>query len=96
VGKKKKVIKASQTAPAARALLRLTVGIVVLLAGIAAWNTATIHSPNDTPIVDGYNFMPYFKGEVPAGPRREFFYFSNTADLMAMRYDEWKVSFKTI
>jgi arylsulfatase A-like enzyme len=46
--------------------------------------------------LDGYNFMPYFKGEVAAGPRHEFFYFSNTADLMAMRYDEWKVSFKTI
>jgi len=46
--------------------------------------------------LDGYNFMPYFQGKVPAGPRREFFYFSNTADLMAMRYDEWKVSFKTI
>jgi arylsulfatase A-like enzyme len=46
--------------------------------------------------LDGYNFLPYFKGEVPTGPRHEFFYFSNTADLMAMRYDQWKVSFKTI
>jgi arylsulfatase A-like enzyme len=46
--------------------------------------------------LDGYNFMPYFKGEVAAGPRHEFFYFSNTADLMATRYDQWKVSFKTI
>jgi arylsulfatase A-like enzyme len=46
--------------------------------------------------LDGYNFMPYFKGEVAAGPRHEFFYFSNTADLMAMRYDAWKISFKTI
>jgi arylsulfatase A-like enzyme len=46
--------------------------------------------------LDGYNFMPYFKGEVAAGPRHEFFYFSNTADLMAMRYDQWKISFKTI
>jgi arylsulfatase A-like enzyme len=46
--------------------------------------------------LDGYNFMPYFKGEVAAGPRHEFFYFSNTADMMAMRYDDWKISFKTI
>ncbi|NYF50559.1 arylsulfatase [Tunturiibacter gelidoferens] len=46
--------------------------------------------------LDGYNFIPYFKGEVTTGPRHEFFYFSNTADLMAMRYDQWKVSFKTI
>jgi len=46
--------------------------------------------------LDGYNFLPYFKGEVKAGPRREFFYFSDNADLMAVRYDEWKLSFKTI
>jgi arylsulfatase A-like enzyme len=46
--------------------------------------------------LDGYNFMPYFKGEVPAGPRKEFFYFSDNADLMAVRYDNWKLSFKTI
>lgn len=46
--------------------------------------------------LDGYNFMPYFRGEVPAGPRKEFFYFSDNADLMAVRYDNWKLSFKTI
>ena len=46
--------------------------------------------------LDGYNFMPYFKGEVAKGPRREFFYFTDNGDLMAVRYDDWKVSFKTI
>jgi arylsulfatase A-like enzyme len=46
--------------------------------------------------LDGYNFLPFFKGEVAEGPRHEFFYFGNTADLMAMRYNAWKVSFKTI
>ena len=46
--------------------------------------------------LDGYNFMPYFKGEVAEGPRREFFYFSDNADLMALRYNAWKISFKTI
>jgi arylsulfatase len=46
--------------------------------------------------LDGYNFMPYFKGEVAEGPRREFFYFTDNADLMAVRYNNWKVSFKTI
>ncbi|MDM0084933.1 arylsulfatase [Variovorax sp. J31P179] len=45
--------------------------------------------------LDGYNFMPFFKGEAP-GPRQEFFYFSDNADLMAVRYNAWKVSFKTI
>jgi arylsulfatase A-like enzyme len=46
--------------------------------------------------LDGYNFMPYFKGEVDKGPRKEFFYFSDNADLMAVRYENWKLSFKTI
>jgi arylsulfatase A-like enzyme len=46
--------------------------------------------------LDGYNFMPFFKGEVAAGPRHEFFYFGPDADLLAMRYDEWKINFKTI
>jgi arylsulfatase A-like enzyme len=46
--------------------------------------------------LDGYNFMPFFKGEVTAGPRHEFFYFGPDADLLAMRYDEWKINFKTI
>ena len=39
--------------------------------------------------------MPFFKGDAP-GPRHEFFYFSDNADLMAVRYNAWKVSFKTI
>jgi arylsulfatase A-like enzyme len=46
--------------------------------------------------LDGYNFVPYFKGEVAEGPRHEFFYFSDNADLMALRYNDWKVAFKTI
>jgi arylsulfatase A-like enzyme len=46
--------------------------------------------------LDGYNFLPYFKGEVAEGPRHEFFYFSDNADLMALRYNAWKISFKTI
>jgi arylsulfatase A-like enzyme len=46
--------------------------------------------------LDGYNFLPFFKGEVAAGPRHEFFYFGPDADLLAMRYDEWKINFKTI
>jgi arylsulfatase A-like enzyme len=46
--------------------------------------------------LDGYNFLPFFKGEVKEGPRHEFFYFSDNADLMAVRHDAWKLSFKTI
>ena len=46
--------------------------------------------------LDGYNFLPFFKGEVAEGPRHEFFYFTDNGDLTALRYDDWKVSFKTI
>jgi arylsulfatase len=46
--------------------------------------------------LDGYNFKPFFTGEAKEGPRNEFFYFSDNADLMAVRYRAWKVTFKTI
>ncbi len=46
--------------------------------------------------LDGYNFLPLFKGEVTEGPRHEFFYFSDSGDLLSLRYDDWKISFKTI
>ena len=46
--------------------------------------------------LDGYNFKPFFEGKVTESPRREFFYFSDNADLMAVRYNEWKITFKTI
>lgn len=43
---------------------------------------------------DGYNFMPYFKGEAEA-PRHEIFYFAATGELNAVRYDDWKIHFAT-
>jgi arylsulfatase A-like enzyme len=46
--------------------------------------------------LDGYNFMPFFKGDIAKGPRSEFFYFTDNGDLTAVRYNDWKLSFKTI
>jgi len=43
--------------------------------------------------LDGYNFLPYFKGEVESGPRNEIFYFSDDGDLTALRYNDWKLIF---
>ena len=43
--------------------------------------------------LDGYNFLPYLKGEVKESPRKEIFYFSDDGDVMALRYDDWKVVF---
>jgi arylsulfatase len=42
---------------------------------------------------DGYNFVPYLTGQAPKGPRESFFYFSDEGDLMALRYDNWKLAF---
>jgi arylsulfatase A-like enzyme len=43
--------------------------------------------------LDGYNLLPAFKGEAKGWPRKEFFYFSDDGDLMALRYDRWKFVF---
>ncbi len=44
--------------------------------------------------LDGYNFLPFFQGEVKNGPRREIFYFDDNASLNAVRVDNWKIHFK--
>ncbi|MCE9612887.1 MAG: arylsulfatase [Lentisphaerae bacterium] len=44
--------------------------------------------------LDGYNFLPYFRGEETKAPRREVFYFDDNANLNAVRIDDWKLSFK--
>jgi arylsulfatase len=43
--------------------------------------------------LDGYNFLPFIRGEVEESPRREFFYFSDTGDLLNLRYNQYKVVF---
>jgi arylsulfatase len=44
---------------------------------------------------DGYNFLPYLKGETESGPREEIYYFSQGGDLNAIRVDNWKIHFAT-
>jgi arylsulfatase len=43
--------------------------------------------------LDGYNFLPYFRGEEKKSPRNEYFYFGQQGDLNALRYRDWKVHF---
>jgi arylsulfatase len=43
--------------------------------------------------LDGYKFLPRFKGEAKEAPRKEFFYFSDTGDLLNLRYNRWKIVF---
>ena len=35
--------------------------------------------------------LPYLTGEVKESPRQFFFYFSDDGDLLAIRYEDWKV-----
>jgi arylsulfatase A-like enzyme len=44
--------------------------------------------------LDGYNFLPHLTGdENKAGPRKEFFYFSDDGDMLGLRYNNWKIAF---
>jgi len=43
--------------------------------------------------LDGYNLVPYLSGEEEKSPRIDYFYFSDDGDLLALRYDNWKVVF---
>jgi len=43
--------------------------------------------------LDGYNLMPFLKGEVAESPRHEFIYWSDDGNCAALRYNNWKISF---
>jgi arylsulfatase A-like enzyme len=44
--------------------------------------------------LDGYNFLPYFMGEESEGPRNEFYYTSDTGDIVGIRVGDFKTVFK--
>lgn len=43
--------------------------------------------------IDGSNMVPYFSGEVDESPRKEFIYVNDDGQIVALRYDAWKVVF---
>ncbi|PCI07408.1 MAG: arylsulfatase [Flavobacteriaceae bacterium] len=43
--------------------------------------------------LDGYNMLPHITGKEENGARTELFYFSDDGELMALRYNDWKVTF---
>jgi len=44
--------------------------------------------------LDGYNQLPYLTGDAPHSARNEFYYFNDDGDLVAMRYDDWKLVYE--
>lgn len=43
--------------------------------------------------IDGYDMLPYFMGETEESPRKAFFYINDDGQLVAMRYEDWKLVF---
>jgi arylsulfatase len=41
--------------------------------------------------IDGFNMLPYLKGEAKESPRESFFYVSDDGDILAIRMGDWKV-----
>ena len=54
---------------------------------------ATLNGKQFKVHLDGYNLLPFFRGEVKESPRKEFLYWSDDGDLMAIRVLNWKVAF---
>jgi arylsulfatase A-like enzyme len=52
----------------------------------AAGKTFKVH-------IDGYNLVPYLTGEVQKSPRQGFIYFDDDGNLVALRFDNWKIVF---
>lgn len=58
-----------------------------LLAGCGATGrTFKVH-------LDGYNQLPFLTGQQEKSARKEFFYINDDAQLVALRYENWKVVF---
>ena len=43
--------------------------------------------------LDGDNLVPYLTGQAPKSPRESFFYVNDDQQLVALRYDNWKLIF---
>jgi arylsulfatase len=43
--------------------------------------------------LDGYNQLPYLTGQQDKSERKEFFYINDDAELVAIRYENWKAVF---
>jgi arylsulfatase len=57
---------------------------------LAGWKNGDMTYKNH---LDGYNILPYLEGQEPTPPRKDFFYFNDDGQLVALRYENWKLVF---
>jgi arylsulfatase len=43
--------------------------------------------------LDGYNWLPYLRGEQKEHPRKEFMYWNDEGELVALRWENWKATY---
>lgn len=43
--------------------------------------------------LDGYNLLPYLKGETEEAPRQSYMYFTDGGDLSAIRFGDMKIQY---
>jgi arylsulfatase len=53
----------------------------------AAGKTFKVH-------LDGFNQLPYLTGQQERSARKQYFYFNDDGDFVAMRYENWKIVFE--
>ena len=53
----------------------------------------TAHAKTFKNHIDGYNLLPYLTGKETESPRKLFVYFDDDGNVVALRYDNWKVVF---
>ena len=56
-------------------------------------NGTTINGRSYRNHLDGYNMLDYFAGKTDKSPRHEFWYVNDDGQVVAARYDDWKVVF---
>jgi len=56
-------------------------------------NGYTVGSKTFKVHLDGYNMLPLLTGQTTKDPRESFFYINDDAQLVAIRYDNWKLVF---
>jgi len=56
-------------------------------------NGASINGNQFKVHLDGYNQLPYLTGQQPKSAREDFYYFNDDGEVVAYRYNNWKIVF---